>query len=95
MFNECYTLLNNMLEFWPEMWQLSKLMEREVQMVYLIITLPSHVKLKFINIMRININDIHMFQVLINWLNIVYSIIKYVKGEFKRGDIITVYKLME
>jgi hypothetical protein len=95
MFNECYTPLNSTLEFWPKMQQLSELMERGVQMVYLTITLLLHAKPEFMNIIRISTNDVHIFQAPTSQPNITYSVIKYVKGKFKRGDIAIICKLME
>jgi hypothetical protein len=64
-------------------------------MVYLTVTLLPHAELKFMNIMRISINDVYMFQALTSWLNITYSVIEYVEGEFERGDIVAVCKLVE
>jgi hypothetical protein len=54
-------LLDSTAEFRPKMRQLSKLIERGVQMVYLIATLLLYAKLEFINIIRIKANDVHMF----------------------------------
>jgi hypothetical protein len=64
-------------------------------MVYLIVTLPPHVELEFINIIRISTNDVHMFQALTSRVNIIYSIVEYMEDKFKRGDIIAVYRLVE
>ena len=70
-------------------------MERGVQIVYLIVTLPSHAEPEFINIMIISTNDIHMFRAPTSRPNIIYSVIEYMEGEFEREDIITVYRLVE
>jgi superfamily II DNA helicase RecQ len=70
-------------------------MERGVQMVYLTVTLPSHVEPEFMNIIRISTNDIHMFRVPTSRPNIVYSVIEYTEGEFEKGDITAVCRLVE
>jgi hypothetical protein len=70
-------------------------MERGVQMVYLIATLPPHAELEFINIMRISTNDVHMFRAPISRANIIYSVVEYAEDKFKRGDITAVYRLVE
>jgi hypothetical protein len=64
-------------------------------MVYLTATLPPYAKLEFINIIRISTNDVHMFQAPTSRANIIYSMVEYIKDEFKRGDIIAVYRLVE
>ena len=61
VFNKCYTLLDSTAEFRPKIQQLDKLIERGVQIVYLTATLPPHVKLEFINIIRIKADNVHMF----------------------------------
>ena len=88
-------MLNNTPEFWPEMRQLGKLIEKGVQIVYLIVTLLLYTELKFINIIRISINDVYMFRALTSRPNIAYFVIKYAEGKFKRGDIIAVCKLIK
>jgi hypothetical protein len=62
VFNKYYTLLDSTPKFRPKMRQLGELIERGVQMVYLIATLPPHAELEFINIIRISTNDVYMFQ---------------------------------
>ena len=95
MFDEYHTPLDSTPEFRPEMQQLGELMERGVQMVYLTVTLPPHTEPEFMNIMRISTNDIHMFRALTSRPNITYSVIEYAEGEFERGDIIAVCRLVE
>ena len=87
--------LDSIPEFRPEMRQLGELMERGVQMVYLTVTLPLYTEPEFMNIMRISINDVHIFRVPISRPNIVYSVIEYIEGEFERGDIVAVCRLVE
>lgn len=64
-------------------------------MIYLTIILLLYIKPEFIKIIRININNIYIFRVLISRPNIIYSIVKYIENKFKRGDIIVVYRLVE
>jgi hypothetical protein len=66
-----------------------------VQIVYLTAILLLYIKLEFINIIRIKANDVYMFWSLTSRLNITYSVVKYKEDEFKRGDIIAVYRLIE
>jgi hypothetical protein len=63
-------------------------------MVYLIVILLLYIEPEFINIIRISTNNIYIFRSLISCPNIVYSVIKYKKNEFKRRDIIAVYRLV-
>ena len=95
MFNEYYTPLDSMPEFRPEIRQLGELMERGVQMVYLIVTLLLHAEPEFMNIMRISTNDVHMFRAPTSRPNIAYSVVEYAEGEFERGDIAAVCRLVE
>ena len=95
VFDEYYILLDSIPEFRPEMWQLNKLMERGVQIVYLIVILLPYTEPEFINIMRISTNNIHIFRVLISQSNITYSVIEYTESKFERGDIITICRLVE
>lgn len=95
MFDKCYTLLDSTVEFRPKMRQLGELIERGVQIVYLIATLLPYTKPEFINIMRIKADDIHMFWSLTSYLNITYSVVKYEADKFRIGDIIAVCKLVE
>ena len=95
MFNEYYMPLDSTPEFRPEMRQLGELMERGIQMVYLTATLPPHAEPEFINIIRISTNNIHIFRAPTSRLNIIYSVIEYAEGEFERGDITTVCRLVE
>jgi superfamily II DNA helicase RecQ len=69
-------------------------MERGVQMVYLIVTLPPHAEPEFMNIMRISTNDVHMFRSLTSRPNITYSVVKYKEDEFERGDITAICRLV-
>jgi superfamily II DNA helicase RecQ len=95
VFNKCYTLLDNTAEFRPKIRQLSELIKKKVQIVYLTATLPLYIELEFINIIRIKADDVYIFRSLISRPNIAYSVVKYKEDEFKKGDIITVYKLIE
>jgi superfamily II DNA helicase RecQ len=95
VFNEYYTLLDSTPKFRPKMRQLGELIKRGVQIVYLIVTLPPHAKLEFINIMRISTNDVHIFRAPTSQANIAYSIVEYAEDKFKRGDIIAVCRLVE
>lgn len=47
------------------------------------------------NIMRINVNNVHMFWSLTSCPNIVYSVVKYKEDKFRRGDIKAVYRLVD
>jgi hypothetical protein len=47
------------------------------------------------NIMRISINNIHIFRALTSRPNIIYSVIEYMENKFKREDIIVIYRLIE
>ena len=47
------------------------------------------------NIIRIKGDDIYIFWSLTSHLNIMYSVVKYEEDEFRRGDIIAVYRLVE
>ena len=95
VFDVCYTPLDSTPEFRPEMRQLGELMERGVQMVYLTATLPPHAEPEFMNIMRISTNDVHMFRAPTSRPNIAYSVVEYAEGEFERGDIAAVCRLVE
>jgi RecQ family ATP-dependent DNA helicase len=95
VFDECHTPLDSTPEFRPEMRQLGELMERGVQMVYLTATLPPHAEPEFMNIMRISTNDVHMFRAPTSRPNIAYSVVEYAEGEFERGDIAAVCRLVE
>ena len=64
-------------------------------MVYLIVILLLYTKPEFMNIMRISINNIYIFRVLTSRSNIIYSVVEYMEGEFERGDIIAVCRLVE
>lgn len=44
--------------------------------------------------MRISTNNIYIFRSLTSHPNIVYSVVKYKKDEFERGNIIAVYRLV-
>jgi hypothetical protein len=63
-------------------------------MVYLTVTLLLYNEIEFINIMRIKVDDVYIFWVFINCLNIVYFVVEYKEGEFRRRDIIVVCKLV-
>ena len=95
VFNKYYTLLDSTPEFRPEIRQLGELMERGVQIVYLIVTLLSYTEPEFINIIRISTNNVHIFRALISRSNITYSVIEYTEDEFEKGDITAVYRLVE
>jgi superfamily II DNA helicase RecQ len=69
-------------------------MERGIQIVYLIVTLPPHAEPEFMNIMRISTNNVHMFRSPTSRPNIAYSVVKYKEDEFEKGDIIAVYRLV-
>ncbi len=94
MFNKYYMLLDSTPEFRPEMRQLGELIERGVQIVYLIVTLLLYAEPEFMNIMRISTNNVYMFWSLTSCLNIAYSVVEYKEDEFERGDIIAVYRLV-
>ena len=47
------------------------------------------------NIIRIKGDNIYIFRSLTSCPNIIYSIVKYKEDEFRRGDIIVVYRLIE
>jgi hypothetical protein len=59
--DEYYTPLDSTAEFRPKMWQLGKLIERRLHLVYLTVTLPPYAEPEFMNIMRIKADDVHMF----------------------------------
>ncbi len=77
------------------MQQLGELVERGVQIVYLIAILLPHAKPEFINIIRIKANNIHIFRSLTSRPNITYSVVEYKEDKLRRGDIIAVYRLVE
>ena len=64
-------------------------------MVYLTATLPLYTEPEFINIIRIKADDVYIFRSLTSRPNITYSVVDYEEDEFKRGDIIAVYRLVE
>jgi superfamily II DNA helicase RecQ len=70
-------------------------MERGVQMVYLTATLSPHNETEFMNIMRIKADDVHMFRAPTSRPNIAYSVVEYKEGEFWRGDIAAVCRLVD
>jgi len=93
--DECHAPLDSTPEFRPKMRRLGELVERGVQMVYLIAILPLYTELEFTNIMRIKADDVHMFRALTSRPNIAYSVVEYKEDEFRRGDITAVYKLVD
>jgi superfamily II DNA helicase RecQ len=95
VFDEYYIPLDSTAEFRPKIQQLSELVERGVQMVYLTVTLPLYAKLEFMNIIRIKADDIHMFRSPTSCPNIIYSVVEYEEDKFGRGDIIAVCRLVE
>jgi len=95
VFDECHTPLDSTAEFRPKMRQLGELGERGVQMVYLTATLPPHAEPEFMNLMRINADDVHMFRSPTSRPNIAYSVVEYEEDEFGRGDIAAVCRLVE
>lgn len=95
IFNKYYILFDNITEFRPKIQQLGELMEKGVQIIYLIIILLLYIELEFINIIRIKTNDIYIFRSPINRPNIVYSVVKYEENKFGRGDIIAICKLIK
>jgi superfamily II DNA helicase RecQ len=95
VFDKYYTPLDSTAEFRPKMWQLGELIERGVQIVYLTATLPLHIKLEFINIIRIKADNVYMFQSLTSRSNIMYSVVKYKENEFGREDIAVVCRLVK
>jgi superfamily II DNA helicase RecQ len=63
-------------------------------MVYLTATLLLHAEPEFMNLMKINTNNIHMFRAPTSRPNITYSVVEYKEDEFGRGDIIMVCRLV-
>jgi hypothetical protein len=53
-----------------------------------------HAELEFMNIIRIKADDVHIFRSPTSRLNITYSIVEYKEDEFRSGDIIAVYRLI-
>jgi hypothetical protein len=64
-------------------------------MIYLTAILLLHTELEFMNIMRIKANDIHIFWSPTSCPNIAYSVVKYEEDEFRRGNIIAIYRLVD
>ncbi|KAF8847136.1 hypothetical protein BDZ45DRAFT_607871, partial [Acephala macrosclerotiorum] len=95
VFDEYHTILNNTTEFRLKMRQLNELIKRKMQIIYLTTILPLYIEPEFINIIKIRVEDIHMFQVFINRFNIAYSVAKYEKNKFKKKNIIVVCRLIE
>ncbi|KAF8850662.1 hypothetical protein BDZ45DRAFT_544810, partial [Acephala macrosclerotiorum] len=95
VFNECYTVLNSTIEFWSKMRQLDELIEKGEQMIYLMTILPLHAELEFINIIKIRVENVHIFRVSISRSNIAYSVAEYEKNKFEKEDIIAVCRLIE
>ncbi len=87
-------VLDSIAEFRPEIRQVGELVERGVQMIYLIATLLPHIKPEFISIIRIKADNIHIFRSATSCPNIVYSIIKYKEDRFRRGDIVAICQLV-
>jgi superfamily II DNA helicase RecQ len=94
VFDEYYTPLDSTPEFRPEIRQLGELIERKVQIVYLIAILPPHAEPEFMNIMRISTNNVHMFRSPTSRPNIAYSVVEYKEDKFKRGNIIAICRLV-
>jgi superfamily II DNA helicase RecQ len=92
--DECHTPLDSTPEFRPKMQQLNELMEKGVQIVYLIIIILLYIEPEFINIIRIKANNVYIFRASTSRLNIAYSVVEYEEDEFGRGDIVIIYKLI-
>ncbi|TVY59375.1 ATP-dependent DNA helicase Q1 [Lachnellula suecica] len=89
------TFLDRTAEFRPKMRQLGELVERGVQMVYLIAMLLLYTELEFMNIIRIKADNVYIFRSPISCPNIVYSVVEYTEDEFRRGDISAVCRLIK
>ena len=90
MLDEWHTPLDSMSEFRLKMRRLGELVERRVQMIYLTATLPPHAEPEFMKIMKIRVEDVHMFRAATSRPNIEYE-----EDEFGREDIVAVCKLVE
>jgi superfamily II DNA helicase RecQ len=75
--DECHTPLESTPDFRPEMRDLGKLVEREVQVVFLTATLPPHRETEFMNIMKVRAEDVHIFRAPTSRPNIEYSVFEY------------------
>jgi superfamily II DNA helicase RecQ len=75
--DECYTIMDNTLDFRPKIRQLGELVIREVQIVFLTAILLPRIKAEFIRIIKIRPEDIQIFRVPITRPNIIYSMFEY------------------
>lgn len=75
--DECHTVLDSNDEFRPKMRQMWKLVEKEVQMVFLTATLPPHKEEEFTKIMRVQFEEKNKFRAPTSRKNIEYSVVEY------------------
>jgi superfamily II DNA helicase RecQ len=75
--NKCHTVINNTLDFRPQIRQLRTLLTQRVQIVFLTATLPPHIQGEFIRVIKINPREGHVFQTPTTYANITYSVFKH------------------
>jgi RecQ family ATP-dependent DNA helicase len=94
VFDEAHSVLDSTDEFRPKIRWLGNLVERGVQMIYLTATLPPHTEAEFMNIMKIRVEDTHIFRAPTTRPKIAYSVVEYEEEEFGQGIIPAVSQLV-